>query len=162
MDLSEALKIPVTISKPPKILPPVYWVIAAGLILFLDQLIPAGISTGPVAWGLGGCLIYIGVFLVVIPTVSFNVHNTSIFPFQRSTKLIETGPYAVTRNPMYLGMSIVLLGITIGLGNLFTAIVPITFLWVIQKRFVEPEELFLEKLFDDRYLSYKHRVRRWV
>ena len=83
-------------------------------------------------------------------------------PFDEATTLVTGGSYRFTRNPMYLGMVLILLGAALGRGSL-GAFLPIpAFVWVIRRQFVLPEERFLEEAFGDAYRAYKQRVRRWI
>jgi protein-S-isoprenylcysteine O-methyltransferase Ste14 len=83
-------------------------------------------------------------------------------PFTQSTALVTGGIYRWTRNPMYLGMMSGLIGLAVLLGTL-SAFLPIPlFVWQIRRKFVLPEEAFLEGIFGGRYLEYKARVRRWL
>ncbi|MGD8385312.1 MAG: isoprenylcysteine carboxylmethyltransferase family protein, partial [Lysobacterales bacterium] len=85
-----------------------------------------------------------------------------LVPFSPATTLVTGGLYRYTRNPMYLGMTLMLLGMALLLGSV-TALAPVAgFARVIHKRFVLPEEAFLEKAFGQAYLDYKLRVRRWL
>jgi hypothetical protein len=77
-------------------------------------------------------------------------------------RLVTSGIYRYTRNPMYLGTTAFLLGMAIMLGSI-TALLPVPlFMLVIEYRFIRPEELFLETLFGEDYRAYRERVRRWL
>ncbi|NIO84348.1 MAG: hypothetical protein GTN53_27945, partial [Candidatus Aminicenantes bacterium] len=70
--------------------------------------------------------------------------ETAIRPFEESTTLVRSGMYRVTRNPMYLGMVLVLLGIALILGSLSTFLLIPLFAWLIQSLFIVHEEAMLE------------------
>jgi protein-S-isoprenylcysteine O-methyltransferase Ste14 len=70
--------------------------------------------------------------------------------------------YRVSRNPMYLGMVVVLLGIAVLFGNISPFISIPIFVWLIQKNFIRLEEAALEKTFGDEYREFKNVVRRWL
>ena len=83
-------------------------------------------------------------------------------PFEPSTVLVTEGAFRFTRNPMYLGLVLLLAGIAIALGSV-GALLPIpVFVWIIQAWFILGEERFLEEIFGEAYLAYKSRVRRWL
>ena len=148
--------------KPRKMLPPVYWLFCIVVMFILDGLLPFGFRSGPITWGFGLCFISTGCLLGIYSAALFKQQGTPVTPFHRSKTLVVTGPFKLTRNPMYLGMCIALFGVAITLGNpLLFVMIPL-FILVIQKRFIEPEELFLEALFSEEYLQYKRRVRRWL
>jgi protein-S-isoprenylcysteine O-methyltransferase Ste14 len=105
-----------------------------------------------------------GAIISGLGVVLFRLANTTVNPMkpESSSSLIQSGIYRLTRNPMYLGMVIALVGLAVLLGTL-GAFVPIPFFaWQIRRKFVLPEEAFLEGIFRGRYLEYKARVRRWL
>jgi protein-S-isoprenylcysteine O-methyltransferase Ste14 len=92
----------------------------------------------------------------------FDREGTPVRPFERSTHLVLDGPYRFTRNPMYLGMVLGLLGLGVLLGSLTPFVVPIVFALFLQARFIVPEEAMLERLFGADFVAFKGRVRRWL
>lgn len=110
----------------------------------------------------GAVLIVLGVVLGGPAVLAFRRAQTPLVPFERSTALVTSGPFRFTRNPMYSGMVLMLLGVATLLGSL-GAYLPIPlFVWIIQKNFIEGEERFLTELFGEQYLAYQRRVRRWI
>lgn len=75
---------------------------------------------------------------------------------------VISGPFKLSRYPMYLGMMSILLGIAIFLGSLVTFAFPIIFIMIMEKIFIPLEEENLEKKFGNQYIDYKKRVRRWI
>jgi len=144
-----------------RIVPPV-WLLATLLAsaalhhwLPLRQLVPA-------PWCYAGVtLIVLGLLLTGPAVFAFRRAGTPVVPFERSTALVTTGPFRFTRNPMYCGMVLLLLGVATLLGSL-AAYLPIPlFIWIIQKNFIEGEERFLTEIFGEQYKAYQRRVRRW-
>jgi protein-S-isoprenylcysteine O-methyltransferase Ste14 len=83
-------------------------------------------------------------------------------PWKPTPRIVERGPFRVTRNPMYLQMLLVCVGVAVILGNVWIlALTPIGG-WVLQRLAILPEEAYLERKFGDAYLAYKRRVRRWL
>ena len=101
--------------------------------------------------------------LIVISIRKFNHSETSINPMtpKAATKLLSTGVYAVSRNPMYLGLVGILCGISIILGSWFSFLVIPIFVFYINKYQIIPEERAMKALFKDEYLSYCDEVKRW-
>ena len=85
-----------------------------------------------------------------------------MLPFERSTALVTTGLYRITRNPMYLGMLLILAGVALLSGSASTLLPIPVFAWAIQRNFIIGEERFLEQIFGAQYLDYKRQVRRWL
>jgi len=81
-------------------------------------------------------------------------------PTSRPT--VVTGPYRSTRNPIYLGMMLALVGLAIAFDNLWLLMMLVSFALVIRYGVVAREEAYLERKFDDVYRRYRSRVRRWL
>ena len=145
-----------------KIVPPVYFLAAVLLMVGLNYFVPVQtILNAPITY-LGVGMIAFGLFIVVWPAVTFGKVGTPIKPFEDSTRLVTNGMYRITRNPMYLGMVVVLLGIAVLFGNASPFLIAPLFGWLIQTKFVKFEEALLEKTFGDEYRRYKQKVRRWL
>lgn len=94
--------------------------------------------------------------------VLFRRHKTAIAPWHPSTALVTDGPYRRTRNPMYLGMASLFLGLTLSVGLLWgLAVLPLV-MGVIDIWVVRPEEKHLEQVHGDAYRSYRSEVPRWL
>jgi protein-S-isoprenylcysteine O-methyltransferase Ste14 len=145
-----------------RIIPPIYFLAAVvasvglHLVMPLALLVPSPIDLA------GVVLVVVGLGITLWAAGLFRLAGTPVVPFTQSTVLVTGGIYRWTRNPMYLGLVIALLGLAVVLGTL-GAFVPIPlFVWQIRRKFVLPEEAFLEGIFGGRYLEYKARVRRWL
>jgi protein-S-isoprenylcysteine O-methyltransferase Ste14 len=111
---------------------------------------------------LGALLIAIGLGVLVWAAATFARVGTPIKPFEESTHLVTRGMYRVTRNPMYLGMVVFLLGIAVLFGTISPFIPIPLFVWLIQTNIIRFEEAALERTFGDEYKEYKQKVRRWL
>jgi protein-S-isoprenylcysteine O-methyltransferase Ste14 len=145
-----------------RIIPPIYFFAALLAQAALHRFAPiAAIVPSPLNLA-GAALVAAGLALTLWAAGLFRIARTPVRPFEPSTALVTSGVYRLTRNPMYLGMVVVLLGAALLFGTL-AAFVPVPlFLWQIQRKFVVPEEAFLEGIFGEPYLAYKGRVRRWI
>jgi protein-S-isoprenylcysteine O-methyltransferase Ste14 len=147
--------------KTPKILPPVYFLAAIALMVILDRWIPLRILLRDASAGLGWILVFFGGISTIGAAGLFRRLGTPVKPFEPSTVLVTRGFFRFTRNPMYLGMVLALVGLALILGSL-SAFLPVPlFIWWIQSRFIRREEEFLEGIFGDAYRQYKSKVRRW-
>src|SRR5262245_12473911 len=79
-----------------------------------------------------------------------------------TTAIVESGPYRFTRNPIYLGQFLGLIGLAIAFDNLWLLIMLVPFALVIRYGVVAREEAYLERKFGDVYRGYRSRVRRWL
>jgi protein-S-isoprenylcysteine O-methyltransferase Ste14 len=145
----------------PKILPPVYFVLSIGLIAVMHYSMPIyRIFQTPLnLCGLG--LVVVGIAISAYGSGQFKKAGTPVVPFEQSTTLVTTGLYRITRNPMYLGLVIALIGIAIVSGTAGAFLPVLIFISIIDVRFIQQEEHFLEVLFGDSYREYRQSVRRW-
>src|SRR6185312_11178713 len=81
---------------------------------------------------------------------------------QAASSLVTAGVYQRTRNPMYLGLLLVLLGLALYLWSAWSLLGPIFFVMYISRFQIEPEERALATLFGSEYSAYKAKVRRWL
>jgi protein-S-isoprenylcysteine O-methyltransferase Ste14 len=95
-----------------------------------------------------------GLWIMLAAHSLFVTRNTGVCPTTPTTQLIEDGPYRFTRNPMYLGMVLILAGIAILVGSPFAVI--------IDRYWIPFEEKKLDERFGARYQEYASRVRRWL
>lgn len=109
-------------------------------------------------------LIVLGLSLDVVSFINFVRNKTTVNPIKpnKASKLVESGFYRFSRNPMYLGMLLLLTGITLLLGELVGLIVIPLFIFTMNYLQIIPEEKALSSIFRDSYEAYKKRVRRWI
>lgn len=90
--------------------------------------------------------------------------GTTVNPMKpgSSSALVQSGIYSVTRNPMYLGVLLVLLGWAMYLANVLTLLFLPGFVWYMNRYQIEPEERALTSLFGPEFTAYAARVRRWL
>jgi len=144
------------------VLPP-YWFFAFLLLqAALDKYLPLAQWIPPAASHAGWVLVVAAASLGGWAIVLFRRAKTGIVPFSPSTSLVADGPYRITRNPMYLGMTLALLGWAVILGSLSPFVVPPVFAVLVTYLFVLPEEGHMERTFGASYLERKKRVRRWL
>ena len=145
-----------------RLLPPVYFLLAI--------LMMVGLHVGlPVAHWLpwpsnlaGTLLIVVGLAMVVIADYQFKRHGTTVKPFQRSSVLVTDGMFRYSRNPMYLGMVVALVGLAVAFASVSPLLVVPVFAWRLTVRFIGAEETALAAQFGGAYLEYKRAVRRWL
>src|ERR1700730_12010838 len=141
-----------------KIIPPLVYL--AGLVIgFLANIwMPITVVSYLVTWAVGGILIICGAVLTGSALFKFKDVGTTVRPDRAASTLVIAGPYKLTRNPMYLGLAFVYLGIAIAGQSVWALILLPVVLLVVQRGAIEPEEAFLEKRFDAEYISYKENV----
>jgi protein-S-isoprenylcysteine O-methyltransferase Ste14 len=106
----------------------------------------------------------VGAAVAIGGVVSFRRARTTVNPLKPETTatLVSTGVYSFTRNPMYLGMALVLVGWGAYLSSAWSLVGPMLFALYITRFQIIPEERVLERLFGEPFAEYKGRVRRWL
>jgi protein-S-isoprenylcysteine O-methyltransferase Ste14 len=138
---------------------------AAGLALGLlgDRLLalPRLFEANAVAWGVVAVLALIGGACIAAALGRFGAAGTPAEPWKPTRALATGGVYRWTRNPMYLGMALLLLAAGVGFSSLgVIALFPLVIL-VIDRLVIAREERYLVELFGAEYAEYRSRVRRW-
>lgn len=110
---------------------------------------------------LGGASLVLGVALNIAATRGFDRVGTPVRPMSPPRALVTDGVYRITRNPMYLGLALILAGSALALSSVWAALVVLPFVLAMD-RLIRREEAFLEDVFGDSYRAYRANVRRWL
>src|SRR5689334_10764687 len=113
---------------------------------------------------IAAALAAIGIAIAVGGVRSFHRAKTTVNPLRPETSaaLVSTGVYSFTRNPMYLGMLLLLFGFAVSLSSVWSFAGPLCFALYITRFQIAPEERALERLFGASFSEYRRRVRRWL
>jgi protein-S-isoprenylcysteine O-methyltransferase Ste14 len=145
---------------------PTRWLPPRFLWLFLALGAAAHFALGgPVllrSLALGPALFAGGIALALWGSREFAAAGTTILPTERTARLVESGPFRWSRNPMYLGLVVALGGAALALGTPGPWLAPLALALVLRFRFVANEERALEATLGAPYLDYTRRVRRWL
>lgn len=143
--------------------PPAWLLAFAALAYWQAHAWPLGLSlASPVTMLLGGLLVGGGIVLIVLAALEFRRHKTTIVPHQQASTLIETGVFKRSRNPIYLADVLILTGLILRWDAVVSLVlVPILF-WVLETRFVIPEEDRLRRHFRADFARYMQKTRRWL
>lgn len=139
--------------------PPLVFLGFAFLGPVIDRLL--GLPPLPIPSWLGVALLIPGVALIGIAIGLFKRRGENPEPWSPTGHVIDTGIYARTRNPMYLGMAIVYLGLAILLASMPSLLLWPMAIFLIRTQVIAREESYLEAKFGASYVAYKARVRRW-
>jgi len=145
-----------------KIMPPTYFIVLLFSSIGLHFLFPVmRLISLPYNY-LGILIIIFGIILNLWTDSLFKKRQTTVKPHEMPNFFISSGPFRISRHPMYLGMTLILLGVAVFLGSLISFVFPIIFVMIMEKLFIPMEEKNLEKEFGDKYIAYKKRVRKWI
>jgi protein-S-isoprenylcysteine O-methyltransferase Ste14 len=149
----------------PFVWPPVIYGTAALAAAVASWLAPwpvQPVAARPLLLAAGVAVFCVGAIVALAAEWQFKATGTAILPTRPTTSIVSTGVYRFTRNPMYLGMSLGLIGAALGFDQLwFLLALPFAML-LVTKLAIEREEAYLTAKFGDAYLAYKAKVRRWV
>lgn len=106
----------------------------------------------------------LGVIIIAIGGYSFRKVNTTVNPMtpEKTTQLVMTGVYNYSRNPMYIGFLFWLIACAIFLGNAVNILLLPSYMILVNKLYILPEEKILDNIFGDEFTEYKKNVRRWL
>jgi protein-S-isoprenylcysteine O-methyltransferase Ste14 len=127
-------------------------------------LLVASLPLHPSTWEMvpGALLLVLGIVLNIWAERLFRMKDVGVCPFTPVPVLIVRGPYRLTRNPMYLGLVCLNLGVTLLTGVLPNLWSSIAFVIWLQYAFVLPEEAFLRRHLGSAFDEYERRVPRWL
>jgi protein-S-isoprenylcysteine O-methyltransferase Ste14 len=147
-----------------KIPPPIIALACAtGMYFLAENTLHSGL--GPL-WVLPTAitLAIIGIGFALVGVLSFRRHRTTINPLhpEKTSRLVTGGVYRISRNPMYVGMALLLLAWAVYLESPAALLGPIAFIAYITRFQIIPEEILLAQHFAEEFSAYRQRVRRWL
>lgn len=149
-------------SRTTHILPPTY-LFASLLLMGALRLFVPGPQVASAPWTLIGIApMVLGIGLNILGDAQFKRAKTAISPFQAPSALVTSGVFRWSRNPMYVGMVLLVLGVGILLGRATPLVVPVLLFLVLAFRFVPQEEQAMAAHFGEAYRGYTASVRRWL
>lgn len=146
-------------------IPPPALLLAAALLMWLVSWALPGLRLAvPGRAVLAIAIVVLGNLIILAGLIEFRRARTTVNPLNPSaaSSLVVNGVYTLTRNPMYLGLVIILLGWAVFLSNPLSLLVLPCFIGYMNRFQIIPEEKALESLFGPEFRLYRTRVRRWV
>jgi protein-S-isoprenylcysteine O-methyltransferase Ste14 len=145
-----------------KVLPPTYLLVSIVIMLALHFLLPVP-KIIPMPWNVLGIVpLACGIALNLAADKAFREVGTTVKPFEESKALLTSGVFRISRNPMYLGYELILIGIAIMLRSLTPYVVIPVFVVLMNRVFIRVEEQMLGKKFGPGWSEYGEKVRRWI
>lgn len=146
-------------------------VVVFGLVAFLmwgaARVVPAWRlpGAGSALWLVLAALVAaLGLLFALLGVVAFGKAKTTVNPHapQNASSLVTGGVYRFTRNPMYLGLLLILIAFALRLGNLLSVLLVALFVLYMNRFQIRPEERWMREKFGKTYREYAGRVRRWI
>ena len=142
---------------------PTMWLLVAIVAEVILHLVLPITKIVPRYWNLLGIIpLALGVAINLLADRAFREANTTVKPFETSTVLLKDGVFGVSRNPMYLGFVLVLIGIAVLLRSLTPYLVVIGLAVLMQRVYIVVEESTLAAQFGAEWAQYRRRTRRWL
>ncbi|WP_171231280.1 isoprenylcysteine carboxylmethyltransferase family protein [Ruegeria sp. HKCCA4812] len=143
--------------------PPV-WLIAFAAFAWLQaRYLKLGLSLeGGLTDLLSGVLIGGGILMAVLAVVEFRRHKTTVIPHETPSSMVQSGIYKRSRNPIYVGDVLILAGLVLRFDAVLSLVLVPVFVWVLERRFILPEEDRLRRTFRADFARYERKTRRWI
>lgn len=142
--------------------PPLVALVFIFIPMVLQRLFPLPFNVSPTLRNAGLGMIFIGFMLGVGAYLEFRKERTTLDPHGSVKALVTGGVYRFTRNPIYLGFFLMVIGFPLNYGSLWGIVAAPFFAATLRWLVIEKEEAYLEKKFKEQYTGYRSRVRRWI
>jgi protein-S-isoprenylcysteine O-methyltransferase Ste14 len=145
--------------------PPLLFLGAFMLGCLLSLIIPVGprlASPNGSALAVGLTFVALGFLLAAFSARALHHAGTEVVPGRPATTLVTTGPYRITRNPIYIGMTLVYFGLALVMTSIWVLLLLTPALMILQKGVVMQEETYLKRRFGTAYRRYQAHVPRWL
>ena len=148
----------------PLLPPPLWAALFLGGMIVTSRLFPLTRIDFPGLALVSLSLMLAGLGAAVAGVLAFRRHRTTVDPREpgKASSLVTSGIYGVTRNPMYLGMALIVTGFGLGTNSLIALSLAPVFVLALTKFQIEPEEAAMRRLFGEAYDAYAARVPRWL
>ena len=145
-----------------KIHPPILTLIFIVIAYVAKRVIPIPFSVPDILRLIGFALVVIGFLFGVSALFAFRKARTTLEPHGQVSAIVSDGIYRFSRNPIYLGFLLMVIGLPLNSGSYWGVVLSPVFVMFMNSLVIEKEEAYLEKKFGDVYTSYKSSVRRWL
>ena len=146
----------------PMVHPPLVALLFIVVAYFLARFVPVPFSAPPVLRYAGLGLTFIGFLLGIGAFLEFKKAHTTLNPHGSVKQVVASGIYRFTRNPIYLGFLLMVIGLPLNSGLYWGLLTAPLYIITMTRLVIEREEAYLEKKFKGQYTSYKSGVRRWL
>jgi len=142
--------------------PPILYAVAVGLGLWLERPLPWPLPGGALRFWVGAVLVGLAVALFGLCLRELRRHQTTINPHRAASNLVATGPFRFSRNPIYVSLTVLQVGIGLLASSTWVLLMLLWVLPLMQRLVIAREEEHLRWRFGSEYADYSARVRRWL
>ena len=146
----------------PIVHPPVVALFFIGIAYLLGRFVPLPFAAPMILRNLGLILTFVGFLLGIGASIEFRKAHTTLNPHGSVRQLVTSGIYRFTRNPIYLGFLLMVIGLPLNSGLYWGLVMAPFYVFMINRLIIRHEETYLEQKFGKTYAGYMSRVRRWV
>jgi protein-S-isoprenylcysteine O-methyltransferase Ste14 len=146
----------------PMVHPPIIALMFIVIAYFLGRFAPLPFVAPMILRNIGLLMTFIGFLLGIGAFVEFRRARTTVDPHGSAKQLVTSGIYRLTRNPIYLGFLLMVIGLPLNSGLYWGVVMAPFYILTMNRLVIEREETYLEGKFKDVFTSYKSRVRRWL
>jgi protein-S-isoprenylcysteine O-methyltransferase Ste14 len=146
----------------PMVHPPVVALMFIVIAYALGRFVPLPFTTPAILRYVGLGITFIGFLLGIGALIEFRKARTTLDPHGSSRQVVTSGIYRFTRNPIYLGFLLMVIGLPLNSGLYWGFVMAPFYVFLMNRLVIQHEEVYLEKKFGKAYTSYTSRVRRWL
>jgi len=146
----------------PMVHPPIVALMFIVIAYFLGRFVPLPFVAPILLRYVGLILTFIGFLFGIGALLEFRKARTTLDPHGSAKQLVTSGIYRFTRNPIYLGFLLMVIGLPLNSGLYWGVVMAPFYIITMNRLIIEREEMYLEKKFKNTYTSYTSRVRRWI
>jgi protein-S-isoprenylcysteine O-methyltransferase Ste14 len=146
----------------PMVHPPIVALMFIVIAYFLGRFVPLAFAAPEILRYIGLVLTFVGFLLGIGAFLEFRKARTTLDPHGSARQLVTSGIYRFTRNPIYLGFLLMVIGIPLNSGLYWGIVVAPFYVFLMYRLIIQHEEAYLERKFGKAYTGYTSRVRRWV
>ena len=142
--------------------PPIIALMFIVIAYFLGRFVPLPLPVPGILRSMGLVLTFVGFLLGIGAFMEFRKARTTLDPHGSSKQVVTSGIYRFTRNPIYLGFLLMVIGLPLNSGLYWGIVMAPFYVFIMNGLIIQHEEAYLERKFGETYTSYTSRVRRWL
>ena len=142
--------------------PPIIALMFIVIAYFLGRFVPLPLPVPGILRSIGLVLTFVGFLLGIGAFMEFRKARTTLDPHGSSKQVVTSGIYRFTRNPIYLGFLLMVIGLPLNSGLYWGIVMAPLYVFIMNRLIIQHEEAYLKKKFGKAYTGYTSRVRRWL